>query len=306
MNEDETIGTVDPQADADIINETGSQIEPAPVEELNIPEDWEAPLKEFITGIEDKGAQKAFFDKFVNFDSGYKKKFEDVANQRKEVDELRKSFDGDKALFDGYRSFENSIDQSHKAEILGRYGSVQNYMSALHQMDIAASSNPAQFLINYCNNLGITRENLEHVLSGSAYQEARQQHSNKNFESEILNKVRQEFEEREAQKEVQAFYAAKDASGNAMYPHFETLREEMSHLSDVYPNDNLPQLYEKALYLNPELREAEISNKAKTISGSALAAKARAASPARPAVPAPNVSQKQNWRDTLDDFYRQS
>lgn len=65
------------------------QEESSTQEEIHIPDNWETDVKDFINGIQDQAGKKAIFDKLLNFDNGYQKKFRELAEQRKAFDEDR-------------------------------------------------------------------------------------------------------------------------------------------------------------------------------------------------------------------------
>ncbi len=61
--------------------------------------------------------------------------------------------------------------------------------------------------------------------------------------------VEQKLAQREAANETKNFREAKDASGQLLHPHFETVRETMAQLLDAKVVDDIPSAYDAALKL---------------------------------------------------------
>ena len=95
------------------VNETETEQTSEPQEEeIVVPDNWEQGLKDFITGIQDQAGKKAVFDKINNYEKGYQKKFQDLADERKAYDAEKQAFDANRTLFNEYSGFDKSIDPS--------------------------------------------------------------------------------------------------------------------------------------------------------------------------------------------------
>ena len=290
------------------VNETEPEQTTEPQqEEIAIPDNWEQGLKDFITGIQDQAGKKAVFDKINNYEKGYQKKFQDLADERKAYDAEKQAFDANKMLFDTYSGFDKSIDQSMRAEILARYGNVPNYMSALHQMDIMASRQPAEFIKNFCINNGITIENLQEYLSGQQYQQAYQDNHIARSQEELKTQIMKELEEKQAQQryeqEVLSFQNAKNENGELLHPLLadQSFVADMEALQKAYPNKTLEELYQMASYLRPDLRQQAIDDEAKKIAEAKEVEKAKSAVGVKPRVPTHGARPNKDWLQVLDE-----
>lgn len=290
------------------VNETETEQTTEPQqEEIVVPDNWEQGLKDFITGIQDQAGKKAVFDKINNYEKGYQKKFQDLADERKAYDAEKQAFDANKMLFDTYSGFDKSIDQKMRAEILARYGNVPNYMSALHQMDIMASRQPAEFIKNFCINNGITPENLQQYLSGqeyqNAYQDARQVRSQEELKSQIMKELEEKQAQQRYEQEVLAFAQAKNENGEDLHPLLadQSFVADMEALQKAYPNKTLEELYQMASYLRPDLRQQAIDDEAKKIAEAREVEKAKSAVGVKPRVPTHGARPNKDWLQVLDE-----
>ena len=290
------------------VNETETEQTSEPQEEeIVVPDNWEQGLKDFITGIQDQAGKKAVFDKINNYEKGYQKKFQDLADERRAYDAEKQAFDANKSLFDTYSGFDKSIDQSMRAEILARYGNVPNYMSALHQMDIMASRQPAEFIKNFCINNGITIENLQEYLSGQqyqqAYQDARQVRSQEELKSQIMKELEEKQKQQRYEQEVMSFANAKNENGEPLHPLLDdqSFVNDMEALQKAYPNKTLEELYQMASYLRPDLRQQAIDDEAKKLAEAKEVEKAKSAVGVKPRVPTHGARPNKDWLQVLDE-----
>ena len=291
------------------VNETEPTTEQSDPEnqEIQMPESWDSELKDFITGIQDQAGKKAVFDKIKNYEKGYYKKFEALADERKAYEAQKKDFDANKALFDSYSGFDKSIDMSMRPRILAQYGSVPNYMSALHQMDIMASRQPVEFIKNFCINNGITMEKLSEYLSGQEYQNAYQDERQVRSQEDLKTQIMKELEEKQAQQryeqEVITFAKAKNETGDALHPLMadQSFVSDMEALQTAYPNKTLDELYQMASYLRPDLRQQAIYDEAKKIAEAKEVEKAKSAVGVKTRVPTHGAKPDKDWLQVLDE-----
>ena len=266
---------------------------------------FEAPIQEFINGIEDPTGRKTFFDKFKNLNDGYTTKYSDLGKQRKELEEQLEAFSGDKQFLDSYRGFESGMNEQHKTAIMAQYGSVPNYMNTLYNMDRLATENPQQFLTNYMANMGISRENLDQILSGQAYQQQTNQLSQNNFEKQMMQKMEEKLQAQKAQDEIMAFTNAIDEGGNPKYPHFEQVRNAMASLESAYPDKSLEELYDMAVYADPTIRQdimsSQVQAQAKNLTEQKEVQKAKSVAGVKSSVGSTNAKQNRSWKAVLAD-----
>ena len=300
--------TQEEQVEQTEVNETETETAQEPqIEEIVVPDNWEQGLKDFITGIQDQAGKKAVFDKINNYEKGYQKKFQDLADERKAYEADKQAFDANKSLFDSYSGFEKSLDQSLKAQILARYGNVPNYMSALHQMDIMATRDPVGFIKNYCVNNGITAEALQQYLSGQAYQTAYQDNriarSQEDLKAQIMKELEAKQQEQRYVEEVTRFAQAKNENGEYVHPLLsdQSFVADMEALQKAYPDRSLEQLYEMALNLRPDLRQKAIDEEAKKLAEAKEVEKAKSAVGVKTRVPTHGAKPDKSWQQVLSE-----
>lgn len=271
--------------------------EPEPVvEEISIPENWEPDVKDFINSIQDAKGKKAIFDKLKNYESGYQKKFQDLATQRHQLDDERN-------FTNSYRDFEKNLNPDLRASILSHYGSVPAYMRALHEADIAATKDPVKFLLNYCNNNGITREKLDSYLNGTQNQELKAQKSQEALRMQIIKEIEERQQKQKLEDDLRAFANAKNEAGESLHPLLTSdgFIDQMDKLYSVYPNKSLQELYDMVVWSNPEYREQAVSQEAQKIAQAKEVEKAKSAIGVKPAIPSNKTTEIKDWRKALSE-----
>ena len=265
------------------------------VEDIVIPDNWEPDVKDFITSIQDQAGKKAIFEKLSNYEKGYTKKYQDVAAQRKELE-------NDRYFIDTYRGFEKTIDPQIAKGIVAQYGSMPNYYKALHELDVMASTDPESFLVRYCQSNGITNEKLQEVLSGKKSQEYSQQRSQEMLETQIMQKLEAKMQAEKWQNEVLSFANAKNEQGELAHPHLDVVGSYMDALAQANPNASLEDLYNMAVYAHPELREEVLRRDALKFAQQNEVEKAKAIKGIKPSIPAVNSQEKRNWKESLNEL----
>ena len=263
---------------------------------IQIPDDWEADVKDFVNSISDSAGKKAVFNKIKNLSDGYMTKYRDLASQRKQ-------FDADKALFDSYSGFDKSIAPEVRNAILARYGNIPSYMTALYNMDIMASRDPRQFLINYCNNNGITADNLNEFLTGQEYRQIRETSSQEQLKQQILQEFKAEQAQQKAIDEVQAFVNEVDEQGQPKHPLLsdEAFVADMDALQKAFPNKSLEELYQMTVNLRPEARQQSVQEEARKIEEAKDVEKAKKALGVHTQTPVRGAKPEKDWRDVLGE-----
>lgn len=282
--------------------ETGQEPQ---IEEIQVPDNWEPDLKDFITGIKDQAGKKAVFDKINNYEKGYQKKFQDLADERKAYEADKQAFDANKSLFDTYSGFDKSIEPSMRSEIISRYGNIPNYMQALHQMDLMASRQPMDFIKNYCLNNGITAEKFSQFLGGAdytnAYQENISSRSQEALKAEIMKELEEKHKAERLAEEAQRFASAKNDAGELLHPLLsdDSFLQDMDALQTAFPNKTLDELYQMTLNLRPELRQKSIDEEVRKAMELKDLEKAKSAVGVKTQIPTRGSQPKKNWRQTV-------
>ena len=287
---------MDTQDIEQVENEVETQ-EPEPVvEEISIPENWEPDVKDFINSIQDVKGKRAIFDKLKNYETGYQKKFQDLATQRHQLDDERN-------FTNSYREFEKNLNPDLRASIYSRYGNVPAYMRALHEADIAATKDPVKFLLNYCNNNGITREKLDSYLSGAQNEELKAQKSQEALRMQIIKEIEEKQQKQKLEDDMRAFANAKNESGESLHPLLTSdgFIDQMDKLYTVYPNKSLQELYDMVVWSNPEYREQAVAQEAQKIAKAKDVEKAKSAIGVKPAIPTNKTTEIKDWRKALSE-----
>lgn len=270
---------------------------------IQIPDDWEADVKDFVNSISDSAGKKAVFNKIKNLSDGYMTKYRDLASQRKQFDADKQAFDANKSLFDSYSGFDKSIAPEVRNAILARYGNIPSYMTALYNMDIMASRDPRQFLINYCNNNGITADNLNEFLNGQEYRQIRETSSQEQLKQQILQEFKAEQAQQKAIDEVQAFVNEVDEQGQPKHPLLsdESFVADMDALQKAFPNKSLEELYQMTVNLRPESRQQSVQEEARKIEEAKDVEKAKKALGVHTQTPVRGAKPEKDWRDVLGE-----
>lgn len=287
---------MDTQDIEQVENEVETQ-EPEPaVEEISIPENWESDVKDFINSIQDVKGKRAIFDKLKNYETGYQKKFQDLATQRHQLDDERN-------FTNSYREFEKNLNPDLRASIYSHYGNIPAYMRALHEADIAATKDPVKFLLNYCNNNGITREKLDSYLSGAQNEELKAQKSQEALRMQIIKEIEEKQQKQKLEDDMRAFANAKNDAGESLHPLLTSdgFIDQMDKLYSVYPNKSLQELYDMVVWSNPEYREQAVAQEAQKIAQAKDVEKAKSAIGVKPAIPTNKTTEIKDWRKALSE-----
>lgn len=287
---------MDTQDIEQVENEVETQ-EPEPaVEEISIPENWEPDVKDFINSIQDAKGKRAIFDKLKNYETGYQKKFQDLATQRHQLDDERN-------FTNSYREFEKNLNPDLRASIYSHYGNIPAYMRALHEADIAATKDPVKFLLNYCNNNGITREKLDSYLSGAQNEELKAQKSQEALRMQIIKEIEEKQQKQKLEDDLRAFANAKNDAGESLHPLLTSdgFIDQMDKLYTVYPNKSLQELYDMVVWSNPEYREQAVAQEAQKIAQAKDVEKAKSAIGVKPAIPTNKTTEIKDWRKALSE-----
>ena len=287
---------MDTQDIEQVENEVETQ-EPEPVvEEISIPENWEPDVKDFINSIQDVKGKRAIFDKLKNYETGYQKKFQDLATQRHQLDDERN-------FTNSYREFEKNLNPDLRASIYSHHGNIPAYMRALHEADIAATKDPVKFLLNYCNNNGITREKLDSYLSGAQNEELKAQKSQEALRMQIIKEIEEKQQKQKLEDDMRAFANAKNDAGESLHPLLTSdgFIDQMDKLYSVYPNKSLQELYDMVVWSNPEYREQAVAQEAQKIAQAKDVEKAKSAIGVKPAIPTNKTTEIKDWRKALSE-----
>ena len=176
-------------------------------------------------------------------------------------------------------------------------------MRALHEADIAATKDPVKFLLNYCNNNGITRETLDSYLNGTQNQELKAQKSQEALRMQIIKEIEEKQQKQKLEDDMRAFANAKNESGESLHPLLTSdgFIDQMDKLYSVYPNKSLQELYDMVVWSNPEYREQSVAQEAQKIAQAKEVEKAKSAIGVKPAIPTNKTTEIKDWRKALSE-----
>lgn len=287
------------------VPETASQ-------EVIIPENWEAPIKEFFNNeIFQKipESKKTFFDKFKSFDDGYAAKFNALAKEKKEFEAQRESFKENERFLNSYKDFEKILIPEHRTAIMSNFGSLPAYMARLYELDSQYSKDPLGFITGIMKTSGITPDML---IKGTESPEYRQRQASQNQANQLQMlqaQMQQQIEERlslaKFENEVNAFKNKLDEAGNPAYPYLPQVANYMDKLREIEPSLSLEDAYERACYANPEIRahfiKAQINREANQNLKAGELEKAKEAIGIK-TTPKPKTIQRKTSDDVLKDL----
>ena len=242
-----------------------------PIEELNIPENWEAPIKDFIGSDVFKDnfeARKAFFDKFKSIDDNLQGKYQSFAEKNKEFEANQSTFEDNRGLVNNYKALEEqarNIDSDLFNRESARLGGTNQYMMSLHQVNSQMLSKPLETIQNICEAFKITPEMLANGQQDPQYQARQQQASTQQsmaqLREEILEQVREESRTAQAQDRANGLFTATNTDGSLKYEHLDKVQGDVGMLMETKGYD-VDKAYEVAKMMNPEVFVSEMTAKA--------------------------------------------
>ena len=151
----------------------------------------------------------------------------------------------------------------------------------------------------------------QYVQQGS--QQQIQQSQQQPQQADVATLVKQELYAAKINDEITTFENAKDAAGNTLYPHYQTVRPDMALLLQAGKAEDLKSAYHKALRLHDDLFESSQADKRKADDTASQEAQRKAVAVAkgsavsvRSATPASTgAAPKGNRRDALSDAWDQ-
>lgn len=314
----ETVTTEIQEADDTLVGQESVQ------EQIVAPDDWEQEIKDHLDSFgENYDAKKAFFDKHSSFAKGYSQKFTELDNDRKAFESERQGFEDNRNLSQGFKALEETCrgigDNDLFNREVARVGGANNYFSGLHQVS-AMLENPQtrlQAIANICDAYQVTPQMLQNGVNDPQYiamqNEQKQAQSMESQFANFKDELKREQEAKEAEQVINGFVGATDEAGNALYPHFELVRNQMATELEYKgiekpTQQDLAAAYQNACYSNPELRaeliQAEIKKQAMEQANSVKAQqvkKAEAVVGVRSTKKQPSTKQ-QSWQAHLNNM----
>lgn len=264
---------------------------------LKAPERWTKERQELF-GKQPREIQQAMLDMGRDWETGYQKKFEDLAGQRKIAEGVQALFTPElraQAQAAGYDEVQAigrllEMQRLYNADPAGYIGGLLRHSRIDPRIFL---SDPAQ--ITEDDEL---RRSIEPHLKPlrEEVQFLRQQNAS-------VQQERQAREARATQTAIADFAGAKDEAGVPVYPHLDRVVDDMAAIIQGDPRiaamgshaEKLKAAYDMAVFGNAELRAemimAEVSKRAAAVEAERAAATLRKAATSKPAAAASN-SQK--------------
>lgn len=264
-------------------NKQGSETETVKTESLLPKENFTADEKEYFNSLDDAG-KKVMLKKWGNLESGYNKKYEGIANDRKTIEEF------------------NHIYEPYKQQLdIAGITPVQ-YTKQLIAADKFIRENPVEGIKWLAQQSGV-----DLAMLNQTPEEQNPMTKELNSLKGEIGTLKQELSQRELTtlaKQIENFKNAKDEEGNLKYPHFDTVKNEMAKLNAATGETNLEALYSKAVRLNDDLYnkqlEAELAKKQAEAQKQADLNKAKKAG--KPIKSSPSVKVSKNNKVSIDQI----
>jgi len=223
--------------------------------ELQIPDSWGPGIRELLNQTSDINSKKALYDRAKDLEGRYDKRNSEFATERKTFESQRDEWRRSRAEVEAWDGWLKSISAAERDAIRKNYGSEADYIKHLHNLDRMAESNLEEFAANILRGMGIDVENfaekIPQLLGGAAGARVDMDAKYREFEQKTEERIKAEFNKRQAEQEYSEFINSKNPDGSPMFPHFDNpeIKKEMGGLIKVeaYQNLSLPALYDMAI-----------------------------------------------------------
>lgn len=170
---------------------------------------------------------------------------------KRETD-VAKGFDERASKLKGYEPIEQVIGPRRQQLIAG-YGSDAAALQELFQLSDYAARDPRGFIDMFAKSRGVDLGTVaapqEPADPNDPIAALKQQVADITNQIQGQTKAQQDAQRAQLAQTVEQFRA----SGKA--PHFEDVRADMIELTKAYPNDTIEQLYDRAAFANPTVRQ---------------------------------------------------
>ena len=233
----------------------------------------------------------------------------------KGVSTYKTEFDRAKPLLDALTPYQDDYKRAgiDPAQQIARYAEIHRNLSLGNpEQRLSTFLQIAQQYAVQIQNL-LIKGNDGQVYWNQQYQQQQQAQTPQAVQPDVAKLVDQRFAQMQAQQATKDFIGAKDASGNPLHPHYETVRETMAQLLEAGLADDIPSAYEAALRhpkhaeifdaLQQQQAATKEAERVKAAKEEAERARRNTVSP-KTATPAGNTgSAKKGLRATLEAAY---
>ena len=220
---------------------------------LIAPDNWDADRKAAFEGLADEAAKKTYVDAVKSLEKGYQKKFDGLATDHKEYEQIV-----------GLMSpFEAQLN----AQGLSRYQGIQRLVGAEQLLSQNPVSGLSQLVQQYGGqNAKVIVQQLaqQYGVTEAANDESQayvdpeikalqDQVNNQNAYLQQISNNAQAVKQNEVNNQVTSFMEATDDTGNLLHPHFKQVEPVMAAMMSGGVDGSLDDLYQRAVRQDPDL-----------------------------------------------------
>lgn len=233
-SETETTEQTEPVEETSQLDEQTDEPEP-----LTAPINWESGTREYFSTLDETGKQK-FMDHYKNLESGYNKKYEDIARQKKTFE----------SVFEALTPIKNDFNSVGMDEA----GAVR-FLAAAHQRIM---QNPQEGIQWVAQQYGIDLNQYQYEQSNdyANVYDPRVDSLQKKLES--FESQAKQTQEQQIQTQLTSFQNEKDDSGNLKHPFFDQVKQRMGQVIQSGAANSLEQAYQMAIAGDSELSAKQV------------------------------------------------
>ena len=223
-----------------------------------------------------KKERQADWDALTPSQQAYVKERED--QYFKGISTYQQEWKGAKPLLDAVAPFLPEL-QRHNIEPATW---ITNLGRAHHTLATGDGQSKLQMFAKLAQDYGVPLQALYDPNFAQQYvQQAIQQPQQPAQQQDVATLVRQEMSAARTQDAIEQFEAAKDAAGQPLYPHFQTVKSDMALLLEAGKAQDLKSAYSMALRLHDDLWQEQQSAQSKAQEAARLEASRKAVAAAK-------------------------
>jgi len=231
---------VSPDSDDEPEHVEESAEQPDGADTVAAPDHWSAEERERFESIADPEARRMVLDKATSLERGFERKFQDLAEERRQLSEWDKVF--------------APVEENLRLAGVNRVQAVERLLAAQQMLE----RNPQQGLAYLAQQYGV---DLQQPVHGEPVDP-----QIAGLQSEVMGLKTTIQQQREAehnarlstvQKQIEDFRSAVGEDGKPLRPYFDRVQDTMAALANANPESDLATLYDRAVYADPTIR-AEI------------------------------------------------
>jgi len=214
-------------------------------DEINAPEHWGIDDKEMFKALDNRG-RDFLLRRHKQMEADYTKNKQALAEEQKIAESFKKAVTP-------YESYLKEIG-------LNPQEAFEKLLATEMRLRMVSPKEKAQILQNLAQEYGAEFDpNAEPIQIDEATQRIYDELNRQKSELMQLKQEREFTQKRSIDSTIESFANQKDDKGILKHPHFETLRDQMGKLLNSGLAGNLDEAYERAIYLQSDLRDEYIS-----------------------------------------------